>query len=176
MLTAPEIDKICENSGGALIKAVFPGLAPRRTLYISEKVRALITGTAANMDSKMRERWLVARAVLEAFVDGHWITTKSKKKSRAEMAVLCPQAAGIWEFRDVKPRPSLRILGGFLQKDVFVALVPYERSELGKKGSQEWRDALQNFNVQWELLFGGHKPMSGGRYPDDYLSLARPLD
>ena len=128
------------------------------------------------MDAKRRERWLVARAVLEAFVDGRWITTKSKPKSRAEMAILSPPEAGVWEFRDVKPRPSLRILGGFMQKDIFVALAPYERAELGNKGSQEWSDALRDFKQQWEQLFDGHKPMSGGAYPDDYLSFARHLD
>jgi hypothetical protein len=176
MLTIPEIDKVCESSNGELHPAIFPGLQPRRTLYISEKLRQLITGTAANMDLKKRERWLVSRAVLEAFVDGNWITTKSKPKSRGEMAILCPHDAGIWEFRDVKPKPSLRILGGFMQKDVFVALAPYERSELGKKGSQEWSNALQDFKSQWERLFADCKPKSGGKYPDDYLSFARHLD
>src|SRR5690348_1436075 len=138
MLTIAEIDKICERSSGQLHKAIFLGLPPRRAVYIAERVRQLITGTAPNMDVKMRERWFIARAVLEAFVDGKRITTKSKPKSRAEMAVLCPHEDGIWEFRDVKPRPSLRILGGFMSKNVFVALAPYERSELGEKGSKEW--------------------------------------
>ena len=175
MLTIAEIDKICESSGGELHKAIFPGLLPRRTLYISEKVRQLITGTAPNMDVKKRERWLIARAVMEAFVDGKWITTKSKPNSRAEMAILCPQQDGVWEFRDVKPKPSLRVIGGFMQKDVFIALAPYERSELGPKGSRGWTEALKNFRVQWGQLFSGHSPMFGG-YPDDYLSLARHLD
>jgi len=176
MLTIPGIDQICESSGGQLHKAIFPGLLPRRTLYISERVKQLITGTAADMDVNIRGRWFVARAVLEAFVDGKWITIKSKAKSRAEMAILCPHKDGIWEFRDVKPRPSVRILGSFTEKDVFIALSPYERSELGEKGSEEWAVALQNYKVQLELLFDGHQPMSGGSYPDDYLSLARHLD
>ena len=92
------------------------------------------------------------------------------------MAILCPHYAGVWKFRDIEPKPSLRILGAFMHKDVFAALAPYERSELGPKGSQEWSNALQDFNAQWEQLFDGHKPKSGGTYPDDYLSLARHLD
>ncbi len=63
-----------------------------------------------------------------------------------------------------------------MQKDVFVALAPYERSELGEKGSQEWGDALEDFKALWKKLFDGHKPKSGGNYPDDYLSFARHLD
>jgi len=63
-----------------------------------------------------------------------------------------------------------------MQKDVFVALAPYERPELGEKGSQEWNNALQDFKSQWETLFGHHKPIAGGKYPDDYLSFARHLD
>ena len=100
-----------------------PGLHPRRTLYIAEKVRQFITGTAPGMDVKMRGRWLVARAVLEAFVDGKWISIKSKPKSRAEMAILCPHKDGIWEFRDVKPRPSVRILAA-LPRRMFSLLWP----------------------------------------------------
>jgi hypothetical protein len=176
MLTIAEIDKVCEASAGHLSKAIFPGLHPRRTLYISEKVRWYIEGTAEGMDVAMRGRWLTARAVLEAFVDGKWITTKSKPKSRAEMAILCPHEDGIWEFRDVKPKPSLRILGSFTEQDVFVALAPYERSELGAKESEGWKNALENYKEEWKTLFAGHKPMSGGSYPDDYLSFARHLD
>jgi hypothetical protein len=176
MLTIPETDLICEASGNQLHKAEFPGLLPRRTLYISEKVRQFITGTAPGMDIKKRGRWLMARAVLEAFVDGKWITIKSNPKSRAEMGILCPHKDGIWEIRDVKPRPSLRILGSFVRKDVFIALAPYERVELGAKGSEGWANALQNYKAQWTTLFNRHQPMSGGSYPDDYISLARHLD
>jgi hypothetical protein len=177
MLTVAEIERVCENSGHRLHKAQFPVcLHPRRTLFVSERVRQLITATASGMDEKMRGRWLTARAVLEAFVDGDWITTKSKPKSRAEMAILCPWSDGIWEFRDVRPKPSLRILGAFMEKDVFIAPGPYERAELGQKGSQEWSKALDDFKAQWKELFDGHKPMSGGKYPDDYLSLSRSLD
>ncbi len=63
------------------------------------------------------------------------------------MAILCPHDAGIWEFRDVKPKPSLRILGGFMQKDVFVALAPYERSEFGKKGVSRMEQRIAGFQI-----------------------------
>jgi hypothetical protein len=155
---------------------VFPGLRPRRTLYISDKVRQFITASAPGMDLKTRGRWLSARALLEAFVDGKWITIKSKPKSRAEMAILCPPEDGIWEFRDIKPRPSLRILGSFAEKDVFIALSPYERSELGAKGSAEWTNALRDYKDQWTKLFGRHQPMSGWSDPHAYISLSRYLD
>jgi hypothetical protein len=176
VLTIAEIDQICETPDSLLHKAVFPGLYSRRTLYISEKVRQFITATAPGMDVKMRGRWLTARAVLENFVDGKWITIKSKPNSKAEMGILCPHEDGIWEIRDVKPKPSLRILGSFVRKDVFIALAPYERLELGEKGSEGWTSALQNYKAQWIAMFNGHQPMFGGSYPDDYLSLARHLD
>jgi hypothetical protein len=87
MLTTADADKVCSTTG-QLHRAVFPGLTPRRTLYISEQVRLLITGSAVGMDQRMLERWLTARAVLEAFVDGNWIKVKSKPKSRAQLAIL----------------------------------------------------------------------------------------
>ena len=176
MLTIAEIDGICEGSGGLLHKAVFPGLYARRTLYISERVKQFITATAPGLDVKMRGRWLTARAVLENFVDGKRMTIKSKPKSKAEIGILCPHKDGIFEFRDVNPKPSVRILGSFTEKDVFIALAPYKRSELGKKGSQGWTIALHNYKAQWAALFKGHQPMSEGRFPDDYVSLARHLD
>ena len=176
MLTISDIEFVCETHGDQLSKAIFPGLPARRTLYISEKVRQFITSTAQGMDIKMRERWLTARAVLESFVDGRWITIKSKPKSRAEMGILCPHDDGIWEIRDVRPRPSVRILGSFTEKDVFIALAPYERAELGAKGSEGWTNALRDYKTQWTELFNGHRPMFGGSYPDAYLSLARHLD
>jgi|SRR5271155_2270840 len=176
MLTITDIDRICEIHGDQLSKAIFPGLPARRTLYISEKVRQFITSAAPGMDIKMRGRWLTARAVLEAFVDGKRITIKSKAKSKAEIGILCPHEDGIWEFRDVRPRPSVRILGSFTEKDVFIALAPYERAELGAKHSEGWTNALQNYKAEWTTLFDGHRPMSEGSYPDDYLSLARHID
>jgi hypothetical protein len=175
MLTIADLDGICENPRSQLHKAVFPGLPSRRTLYFSEKVRLLITGSLPEMDAKKKGRWLAARAVLEAFVDGHWITVKSKPNSRAQMAILCPHEDEIWEIRDVKPKPSLRILGSFTHRDVFIALAPYERSELGEKGSDGWNNALLDYKAKWTELFDGHRPMSGN-YPDAYLSLARHLD
>jgi len=174
MLTLAHLDRVSITTG-QLHRAVFGGLPARRILYISEQIRLLLIGQAPRMDQKRIERWLVARAVLEQFVDGKWMTVKSNPKSRAELAILCPHSDEIWEIRDVKPRPSLRILGSFAQKDCFVALAPYERSELGAKGSPEWARALQEYKVQWTWLFGRERPISGG-FPNDYLSNARHLD
>jgi hypothetical protein len=174
MLTVADVDKVCVTTG-QLHKAIFPGIPARRTLYISEQVRLLINGQSVGMDKKMLERWLTARAVLEAFVDGNWMTVKSKPKSRAQLAILRPYADEIWEIRDVRPRPSLRILGSFAQKDFFIALAPYERSKLGAKGSAEWTRALQDYKTHWNWLFNGHQPMSGS-FPNDYFSYARHLD
>lgn len=174
MLTIADANDVCTRTG-QLHRAVFPGLPARRILYISEQVRLLISGQAVGMDKKKLARWFVARAVLEAFVDGNWMSVKSKPKSRAELAILCPYADEIWEIRDVKPRPSLRILGSFAQKDFFIALAPYERSELGAKGSTQWARALQDYKTQWSWLFNGHRPISGS-FPNDYLSNARHLD
>jgi hypothetical protein len=134
------------DAGQSASQTIFPGLAPRRTLYISEKVRQLITGTSPGMDVEMRGRWLTARVVLETFMDGKWITIKS---SRAQMTILRPPEDGIWEIRDVKPKPSLRILGSFIERDVFVALAPYERSELGAPDSAGWSNALRAYKTEW---------------------------
>jgi hypothetical protein len=127
------------------------------------------------MDKKLKAKWLSCRALLEHFVDGKIITIKTKPKSRGEMAILCPPKDEVWEFRDVRPRPSVRILGSFADYNVFIALAPYERIELGEKGSEGWTRALSDYKTRWTELFNGHRPMSG-RYPDGYLSDARYFD
>jgi hypothetical protein len=175
MLTIADVDAVCQAPGSQLHKAIFPGLPARRTLYVSDLVIARITGTSPGMDKKLKAKWLSCRALLEQFVDGGRITIKSKPKSRGEMAILCPPEDEIWELRDVKPRPSVRILGSFVEMDVFIALAPYERSELGAKGSEGWTNALINYKTKWTELFDGHRPMSG-RYPDGYVSDARYFD
>ena len=174
MLTLADVERVSSVTG-QIHRAIFPGLPSRRTLFISDQLRLLITGQAPRMDRKKLARWLIARAVLESFVDGKWITVKSRPNSHAEFAILAPHVDEIWEIRDIRPRPSLRILGSFAQKDFFIALAPYERSELGGKGSAEWARALQDYKTQWSWLFDGQRPMSGS-FPNDYLSLARHLD
>jgi hypothetical protein len=179
MLTIVEIDRICESSNGLLGRAVFAGLPARRTLYISQKIRQFISGADPTMDVKMRGRWLTAHALFESYVGGKVITAKSKPNGKGEMAILHPWEEGIWEFRDVKPSPGLRIFGSFAQKDVFIALSGYKRLDLGSKESREWTEALESYKIHWTSLFDGHsrmyRPMSGS-FPDEYLSNARSFD
>jgi hypothetical protein len=174
MLTLAYVDGVCATTG-QLHRVIFPGFSPRRILYISEQVKLLITGQAVRMDQRKLDRWLTARAILEAFVDGRWMTIKTRPKSKGQLAMLSPHADEIWEIRDIRPKPSLRILGSFAEKDVFIALAPYERSELGARDSTEWVTALQLYKLQWSWLFDGHRPMSGS-FPNDYISNARNLD
>jgi hypothetical protein len=175
MLITEYADSLCND--GRLVKAVFPypGKPPRRTLYLSERVRVLIDSPWEGMSAK-QERWLLMRGWFEHFVDGGLITLRTKPKSQALMARLCPPEDEIWEAREVRPKPSLRVLGSFIARNTFVALAPYGRKELGAKTSKEgWIKALVDYKAEWALLFGELRPMSG-KYHESYLTDAVPFD
>jgi hypothetical protein len=164
------INTLCSEQ--RLIETAFQGpFAIRRTLYLSPEVYSLISGTTTGMSPEKLGRWLQARAWFEHFVDGKRITLKSRPKSFALMARLEPPEDEIWEVRENKPRPSLRVLGSFVvERDTFVALTPSEHPQ-GRRNSSEWQEFIGKYKAHWEELFHGYEPLRGS-YPDDYLSNA----
>ena len=168
------INNLCSEK--RLIETVFGGpFRVVRTLYLSPEVHSLISGTARGLTSEKLGRWLQTRAWFEHFVDGKRITLKDKPKSRAQLARLEPPEDEIWEVRENKPVPSLRVLGSFVvKKDVFVALTPSEHPQ-GRRDSPEWKGLVSKYKTHWEELFHGYEPLKG-KYPDDYLSNAITLD
>jgi len=173
MLTLELIETVCNQ--GRLGKALFPGLPARRTVYFSEKVRTLIAGPWPGMDRNLVARCIEARAWFEHFVDGRRITLKTKPKSKALMARLDPPGDEIWEARDLTSGQVSESLGAFAQRDVFIALTWAWRPDLRGRNSEEWPQALQEYQAAWSELFGSVRPMTGS-YPHDYLTNAIHFD
>lgn len=89
---------------------------------------------------------------------------------------------GIFDVRCRDPKPGLRILGGYGEKDWFVALTLHPRSvavdfssrpPLGPYGSVDWANAIHETQTEWKSLFGDIPPITG-QTKDVFLSNVTP--
>ena len=140
------IDRIGEGRLSAL--AVFPLSATRiRRMYITDELREALN----NPSSEDVERFARLEADLGTFVTSPTIDPKY-------LQLLLPVRNGVWEIRSVRPRPSIRVVGLFADKDLFVATQHYLRAPLGGFNTREWRDAIERAKATWTNLFPGYDP------------------
>ena len=71
----------------------------------------------------------------------------------------------VWALCARQPKPGWRILGRFYEKDVFVALRPWEKNKLFARYQEAAREVIED----WQHLFGP-KAAHGGNTISDYLS------
>lgn len=71
---------------------------------------------------------------------------------------LWPPSEGVWEIRSVRPRPSIRVMGLFADRDVFVATHFVKRESLGAWNSRQWRDERLRAKTVWSQLFDPYPP------------------
>jgi hypothetical protein len=155
-----------------LIPQSWPGLPIERLFYASDSVKTLILGPLNDHNEEKRAYEL--RAEIDRFIDGKtiFVRAESEEGTKALLARLNPSADEVWELRSLKPKPSLRIFGTFVEKNSFVALHWAKRTVLGAGDSEEWADAIEQFKTIWQDWFHPFEPLHGS-YPDDYLSHAR---
>jgi hypothetical protein len=133
------------------------GSAPRRAMYVSEEIMSLLATTHA--DPEMEERMGILQADLELFADGQPIDPKYLFR-------LYPAADSVWEIRSVRPEPSIRVLGLFAAKNVFIATNLALRENLGGWQSREWKDVKRKARARWNQLFHTYPPMTTGNIHD----------
>lgn len=146
-----------------------PTLREERDLYVSPDILAQLDGPWANEADEIR--WGALRADLDSFIGGEavGVPLNPKKNKHATMARLCPPEAGLWEFRSRTPKPGLRLIGGFVAFNFFVALIWRHRLALGHKHSREWGTAIYQSKEAWDAIFT-EPPLAAGDYPYAYLS------
>jgi len=142
------------------------GLAPfwnrdpiaRRVIYCKE-LKELIEPPWNNQLGEARCR--KARDDLEAFVRGSPISVarRPRKAKLAYMSRLDDGKHAIWDVRCRDPDPGLRILGGFSDRDEFIAVWWGYRKCLGKYGSDEWHAAIGEAQLRWRNLFYPYQPV-----------------
>jgi hypothetical protein len=75
------------------------------------------------------------------------------------LRLLYPAADGVWEIRNPESNPSMRVLGVFAEKDVFVAIEMAFRRDLGGWQSREWKQVKRRVGAVWRNLFFGERPL-----------------
>jgi hypothetical protein len=107
---------------------------------------------APDPDPEWEDRKGFLQADLEVFAEGQRIGPKY-------LFLLYPAPEGVWEIRSGSPDPSIRVLGRFVAKDVFVATNYARRDEIGGWQSRKWRDVKVQSRTTWDNLFRPYQPL-----------------
>lgn len=133
----------------------------KRHLLVTPRINALLDGRVLpGLFPDVEAERLVGR-----FSAGYLVTVSrriTKKKPDVEQIV---GANEVWAMCLRKPRPGWRLLGRWHDKNVFVALRPWEKHDLAGKYPQ----ACQEVIADWEGLLPGEQPHTGTEV-SDYLS------
>ena len=73
----------------------------------------------------------------------------------------------VWALCFRRPRPGWRVFGRFLQRDLFIGLLAYDRVVLN--GGPTYSTRAAAVAPQWQKVFGAIQPFRGNRI-EDYLS------
>jgi hypothetical protein len=103
-------------------------------------------------DEEMEDRMGTLQADLEVFTEIQPIHPKY-------LFLLYPLSQGVWEIRSVRDDPSIRVLGLFPKRDVFVATNMALREDLGGWQSREWKDVKKIARARWNILFHTYQPI-----------------
>lgn len=134
-----------------------PGTAPRRAMLVTEEIMSLLAAT--HTEPEMEDRMGILQADLELFAEGQSIDPKYLFR-------LYPASDAVWEIRSVRPEPSIRVLGLFAIKNVFVATNIALRENLGGWQSREWKDVKRTARARWNQLFHTYQPIPSGNIHD----------
>lgn len=136
-------------------------ISVKRILYLSPSLMDFVGRDDFRAGKLLQE--------LESFIAGEIVSISMipRKAKKAMMGLLAPIENGNFDYRSKKPRPGLRVIGGFVKRDYFIALGLHVRSKMDE---EEWRATILAFDLAWGELFKNNLPMMTGVNPSDYLS------
>lgn len=126
------------------------GSTPKRALFVCEELWGILNSPEG--DEKWEQRIAALQADLEYFVEGRAIDPKYLFR-------LFPPSDGVWEIRSARDDPSIRVLGLFAAKDVFIATNYALREDLEGWESRAWRDVKLTARTRWGHLFHTYQPL-----------------
>jgi hypothetical protein len=145
-------DEILDRMQRGMLFPVLPkarGSTIRRAMLVSERLNAVLTSPEGNQEWERRVAEL--QADLEVFVEARTIDPKY-------LFFLYPPRDAVWEIRSARNNPSIRVLGLFAWKDVFVATHHALREALGGWESREWKREKRTARAEWRRLFPTYDP------------------
>ena len=127
-----------------------PGAQIRRALFVEEALWKELNSPEG--DDEWDERIARLTADLEVFVTEATITAKY-------LFLLYPARDCVWEIRSVQHRPSVRVMGLFPSKDVFVSTNFALREALEGWQSRAWKEVKRMARAMWRRLFPSYVPL-----------------
>lgn len=124
----------------------------KRALFVHERLWQLLQSPEG--DDEWERRVAELQADLEVFADGTNIGPKY-------LFHLYPPRDALWEIRSTRDEPTIRVLGFFADKDVFIATNHALREELGGWESREWKRVKREAGARWRHVFYTHQPLKG---------------
>jgi hypothetical protein len=149
-----------------VLPSLLTGEETMRTMFVSGEILHDVTPPLAeNRDGR---RLAEFRQYLDAFTEGAQLSVAENpdiKPSDAMLARVHPVADEFWDIRSISPIPGVRALGGFTDRDEFVALTWNYRENL----DGQWNTEIDRCRNAWKALFGNSGPLRR-RTLDEYLS------
>jgi hypothetical protein len=139
-------------------KMLFPvlprarGTVVRRALFASEELNRVLTSPVG--DQEWEKRVAELQADLEVFVTASTIDPKY-------LFLLYPARDAVWEIRSLRDQPSIRVLGLFAWRDVFIATNHAMREDLGGWESREWKIVKRTALASWRRILSPYDPIRG---------------
>ena|SRR5579863_432479 len=152
------IQDVILDAAGEHRKMLFPvipkaaGSGPGRALFVYDKLWEFLQSTEGDEAWERRVGELLAD--LELFASGAEIHPKY-------LFLLYPASKAVWEIRSVGSDPSIRILGLFAARDVFIATNFALREDLEGWQSRGWKDAKRLALARWRHVFHQYQPRKG---------------
>lgn len=126
------------------------GTSPRRAMFVIEEVWRILQSPEG--DDAWEQRVANLQADLEVFANGDPISPKY-------LFLLYPSRDCVWEIRSTDSDPSIRVLGLFAARNVFLATGIALREELGGWQSREWKRVKRNAGARWRGICLTYEPM-----------------
>ncbi len=135
-----------------------PGAPIERVMLLTEAMAEILDSPTGDDEWEVRVGTL--RADLERFV------TNAEVIDPKYLFLLYPAADAVWEVRSVRDAPSIRVLGLFAKRDVFVATNFALREDLAGWQSREWKNVKRAARAAWNRIFGTYRPRSNTKIGD----------
>ena len=132
------------------IRPAAAGSTSRRALFVSEELWNFLS--TEHLDAEMEDRVGYLLADLDTFADGTELHPRY-------LFLLSPSREAVWEIRSTIPDPSIRVLGRFAAKEVFIATNYALRDDLEGWQSRPWRDVKVKSRTVWTNLFHTYRPI-----------------
>jgi hypothetical protein len=145
-------DEIADRCGRGMLFPLMPkaaGAPATRAMFVAEALWGVLNSPVG--DDAWEKRVGELRADLERFVVGDPIDP-------SYLFLLYPARDAVWEIRSTRPDPSIRVLGLFARRDVYVATNHALREDLEGWQSRAWRDVKRAAAAAWRRLFHPYLP------------------